>query len=119
MSRVKRGTTTRRRHKKLLELTRGYRHGRKNLVRMASQAVLKAGTNAYRDRRNKKREFRSLWIIRINAAVRPYDLSYQRFIYGLKKSNIDIDRKILSQLANRYPTEFEKLVTRVKNSLDA
>ena len=110
MSRVKRGTTVRKKHKSLLQKTKGFRHGRKNLVKMARQADLKAGLYAYRDRRNKKREFRRLWIIQINAACRINGLSYSKFINGLKKNKIELDRKILSDLAQNKPAIFAKIV---------
>lgn len=102
------------RHKNLLKKTKGFRHGRKNLVKMARQASLKAGQYAYRDRRVKKREFRSLWIIQINAACRQNDIKYSTFINGLKKAKIDLDRKILAQIAREEPEEFKKLVGKIK-----
>jgi len=114
MSRVKRGITTRARHKRLLAKTRGFRHGRKNLVRMARQADLKAGQYAYRDRRNKKRDFRRLWIIQINAACRLNEIKYSAFIKALKDKKIDLDRKILADIAENNPEEFTKLVEKVK-----
>src|SRR3990167_4270066 len=114
MPRVKRGTTTNARHKRLLAKTRGFRHGRKNLVRMARQADLKAGQYAYRDRRVKKRDFRRLWIIQINAACRLNDIKYSTFINGLKTKKIELDRKILANLAEHEPEEFKKLVEKVK-----
>lgn len=117
MPRIKRGTTTRKRHKKLLSQTKGFRHGRKNLVRLAKQALLHAGVHAYRDRRNKKRTFRNLWIIKINAAVREQGLTYSQFISGLKKAKIDLDRKVLAQLAVQYPEEFNKIIEKVKKAL--
>lgn len=115
MSRVKRGTTTRARHKRLLAHTRGFRHGRKNLVRMARQADLKAGQYAYRDRRVKKRTFRQLWIIQINAACRQNDIKYSTFIKALKDKKIELDRKVLADLAENEPEEFKKLVEKVKS----
>jgi len=114
MSRVKRGMMVRKRHKNLLKKTKGFRHGRKNLVKMARQADLKAGQYAYRDRRVKKREFRSLWIIQINAACRQNDIKYSTFINGLKKAKIELDRKVLAQIAREEPEEFKKLVEKVK-----
>lgn len=117
MSRVKRGTTTRKRHKKLLSQTKGYRHGRKNLVRLAKQAMLHAGVHAYVDRRRKKRTFRQLWIVKLNAAVREQGLTYSRFVSGLKKAKIDLDRKVLAELAVQYPDEFNKIVEKVKKAL--
>jgi len=114
MSRVKRGTTVRKKHKNLLKKTKGFRHGRKNLVKMARQADLKAGLYAYRDRRNKKREFRRLWIVQINAACRQNDIKYSTFINGLKKAKIELDRKILADLAENNPEQFTRLVEKVK-----
>ncbi len=114
MPRVKRGTTTKQKHKNLLARTKGFRHGRKNLVRMARQADLKAGQYAYRDRRVKKRDFRRLWIIQINAACRLNEISYSVFINGLQKQKIDLDRKILADLAQNEPEEFKKLVEKIK-----
>lgn len=116
MVRVKRGTMVRKRHKKILERAKGFRHGRKNLIKRAKEALLKAGVFAYRDRRAKKRAFRRLWNVKINAAVRPYGFSYSRFIAGLKKAEIALDRKILADLAENHPAEFEKIVERVKNT---
>ena len=96
MSRVKRGVQAKKRHKKILKLAKGYRGARSRTFKVANQAVLKAGQYAYRDRKVKKRTFRSLWIIRINAAVREHDLSYSVFMNGLKKANIDLDRRVLA-----------------------
>ena len=114
MSRVKRGVTTRARHKKLLSLTKGFKHGRKNLVRLAHQAMLRAGQYAFRDRRVKKRTFRGSWISTINAAVRAEDMTYSTFIAGLTKANIELDRKVLAELAQFHPEEFAKIVEKVK-----
>lgn len=114
MSRIKRGKTARARHKRLLAKTRGFRHGRKNLVKMARQADLKAGQYAYRDRRAKKRDFRRLWIIQINAACRLNDMKYSTFMNALKNKKIDLDRKILADLAENEPEEFKKIVEKVK-----
>lgn len=114
MSRVKSGKTTKARHKKLYAKTKGYRHGRKNLVRQAKQATLKAGVFAYRDRRNKKRTFRRAWIARINAALKPYDMTYSVFINKLKKAKVDLDRKVLADMALNHPEEFKKVVEKVK-----
>ena len=114
MARVKRGTTTKAKHKRLLAKTRGFRHGRKNLVRMARQADLKAGQYAYRDRRVKKRDFRRLWIIQINAACRLNDIKYSTFINGLKNKKIELNRKILADLAQNNPEEFKEIVSKVK-----
>ncbi len=114
MPRVKRGTTIRKRHKKLLALTKGFKHGRKNLVRLAHQAMLRAGQYAYRDRRVKKRDFRSRWIIKINAAVSAHEMSYSLFIAGLKKAKLELNRKVLAELAEFHPEEFDKVVAKVK-----
>lgn len=102
------------RRNKLIALTKGYRTGRKHSIRLATQAVLKAGTYAYRDRRNKKRDFRSSWILKINAALNPLGLKYSQFIHQLKKAKVDIDRKILSTLAVKEPEIFNKIVDKVK-----
>jgi large subunit ribosomal protein L20 len=117
MPRVKRGVTAHARHKKVLELAKGYRGRRKNVYRIAKQAVMKAGQYAYRDRRAKKREFRALWIVRINAAIRELDMSYSVFIAGLKKAEIDIDRKVLADLAVHDRPAFNKIAEQVKASL--
>ena len=114
MARVKRGTTIKKRHKKLLSATKGYRHGRKNLVRLSRQAQLKAGTFAYRDRKVKKRTYRSLWIVRINGALKPYGIKYSEFIKKLKDHKIDLNRKVLSELASQHPDEFKKIVNRIR-----
>ncbi len=110
MARVKRGTTTKARHKRTLELAKGYYGRRKNTIRIARQAVEKAGQYAYRDRKVKKRSFRALWIQRINAAVREHGLTYSRFIAGLAGAGIAIDRKVLSDLAVHEPAAFKALV---------
>jgi len=99
MPRVKRGVTARARHKKIIALAKGYRGRRKNVYRIAKQAVMKAGQYAYRDRRQKKRQFRALWIARINAAAREVGLKYSTFMNGLKKAQIEVDRKVLADLA--------------------
>ena len=117
MPRVKRGVTAHARHKKVIEQARGYRGRRKNVYRVAKQAVTKAGQYAYRDRRTKKRVFRSLWIARINAAARENGLSYSRLIDGLNKSDIDVDRKILAELAVADKAAFSELATLAKSSL--
>ena len=106
MTRVKRGVVARARHKKILALAKGYRGRRGNVYRVAKQAVMKAGQYAYRDRRQRKRQFRSLWIVRINAACRELDLSYSKFINGLTKANVAVDRKVLSALAINDKTAF-------------
>lgn len=114
MPRVKRGKMHLKRRKNLLKQAKGYRWGRKNLIKLAKVAVTKAGVYAYRDRRNKKRNFRSLWQIRINAASREHGLSYSRLIDGLKKNKIEIDRKILAELAITEPPIFKSLVQKAK-----
>ncbi len=117
MSRVKRGVTKKARHKKILKLAKGYRGRAKNCFRIAIEKVEKALRYAYRDRRAKKRDFRALWIQRINAAVRPHGLVYSKFINGLKLANIDLDRKVLSDLAIREPEAFVKIVEKAKKAL--
>jgi large subunit ribosomal protein L20 len=117
MPRVKRGVTARARHKKVLDLAKGFRGRRKNVFRIAKEAVMKAGQYAYRDRRAKKREFRALWITRINAAVRECGLSYSVFMNGMKKASIEIDRKVLAEMAVNDSAAFGKLVEHVKASL--
>ena len=117
MPRVKRGVTARARHKKVLELAKGYRGRRGNVFKVAKEAVMKAGQYAYRDRRNKKRDFRALWIVRINAAVREFGMSYSTFINGLKKAEIDIDRKVLADLAVHDRAAFNKIAEQAKASL--
>jgi len=117
MPRVKRGVTAHARHKKILDLAKGYRGRRKNVYRIAKQAVMKAGQYAYRDRRQRKRQFRALWIARINAAARECGLSYSVFMNGLKKASIEVDRKVLADLAVFDKSAFEKIVQRAKASL--
>ena len=117
MSRVKRGVTAHARHKKVLKAAEGYYGRRKSTIRIAKQAVEKAGQYAYRDRRVKKRNFRALWIQRINAAVRDHGLTYGRFIDGLSKAEIAVDRKVLSDLAITQPEAFAALVTKAKAAL--
>ena len=114
MPRVKRGTQHVKRRRNLLKKTKGMMWGRKSKIKLARTAVLKAGAMAFRDRRAKKRTFRRLWQVRINAAVRPHGLSYSRFMDGLKKKNIDLDRKVLSMLAKDYPAVFNELVAKMK-----
>lgn len=114
MVRVKRGTTTNRRHKKVLKAAKGFRGQRGNLFRQAKQAVMKAGMHAYRHRRTKKRDFRALWILRINAAVREHGMSYSRFVNAMYKKHILLDRKVLAFLAKEKPAVFEKVVKAVK-----
>jgi large subunit ribosomal protein L20 len=117
MPRVKRGVTARARHKKVLALAKGFRGRRKNVFRIAKQAVMKAGQYAYRDRRAKKRVFRALWIARINAASRGLGLTYSKFVAGLKKAQIDIDRKVLAELAVNDPAGFASIFAKVKAAL--
>jgi large subunit ribosomal protein L20 len=117
MPRVKRGVTARARHKKVLALAKGFRGRRKNVYRIAKQAVMKAGQYAYRDRRAKKREFRRLWIARINAASRALGLTYSKFVAGLKKAKIDLDRKVLADLAVNDPAAFGSIVEKAKAQL--
>jgi large subunit ribosomal protein L20 len=117
MSRVKRGTTAHAAHKKVIKQAKGYFNRRKNIFRVAVQAVEKAGQYQYRDRRRKKRTFRALWIQRINAATRELGLTYARFINGLDKAGIEIDRKILADLAVREPQAFAALVEKAKAAL--
>jgi large subunit ribosomal protein L20 len=117
MPRVKRGVTARARHKKVLDLAKGYRGRRKNVYRIAKEAVMKAGQYAYRDRRQRKRQFRTLWIARINAAAREQGLSYSVFMNGLKKAAIQIDRKVLSDIAIFDKAAFAQIVVQAKASL--
>lgn len=117
MPRVKRGVTARARHKKVIQAAKGYRGRRGNVFRIAKQAVMRAGQYAYRDRRNKKRTFRSLWITRINAAVREQGLTYSAFIAGLKKASIELDRKVLADLAVNDKAGFVAIVQQAKTAL--
>ena len=117
MPRVKRGVTAKARHKKILTQSKGYRGRRGNVYRIAKEAVMKAGQYQYRDRRTKKREFLALWIARINAAVRELGMSYSVFMNGLKKASIDIDRKVLADLAVHDKTAFSKIAEQAKASL--
>jgi large subunit ribosomal protein L20 len=121
MSRVKGGTTTHARHKKVVKAAKGYYGRRKNCIKTARQAVEKAGQYAYRDRRVRKREFRALWIQRINAAVRAHDeaLTYSRFINGLTLAGIEVDRKVLADLAVHEPAAFAAIVEQAKGALTA
>ena len=119
MPRVKRGVTARARHKKILALAKGFRGRRKNVFRVAKQAVMKAGQYAYRDRRTKKRVFRRLWIARINAAARECGLTYSAFMNGLKKASVEVDRKVLADLAVFDKPAFAALVERVRAQLSA
>lgn len=119
MSRVKRGVTTHARHRKIIKQAKGYYGRRKNTFRVANQAVEKAGQYAYRDRKVKKRNFRSLWIQRINAAAREHGLTYGRFINGLSKAGIAIDRKVLADLAVSEPEAFKALVAKAETAASA
>lgn len=119
MARVKRGVTAHARHKKVLKKAKGYREARSRVYRVAKQAVIKAGQYAYRDRRAKKREFRALWIVRINAAARLCGLSYSRFMAGLKKASIEMDRKILAEIAYSDPASFATIAEKAKAALAA
>ena len=119
MSRVKRGVTSHAKHKKVLKAAKGYYGRRKNTIRIAKQAVEKAMQYAYRDRKNKKRTFRALWIQRLNAAVREHGLTYSRFIDGLGKAGVEVDRKMLSEMAIHEPAAFAAYVERAKASLPA
>ncbi len=114
MARVKGAVKTRARHKKILKLAKGYRGGKSKLFRTANEAVMKSLSYAYRDRKAKKREFRQLWIARINAAARANGISYSKFMDGLKKNNININRKMLSEIAISDPEAFTQLVEKVK-----
>ena len=117
MARVKRGVQAHARHKKVIDKAKGYRGRRKNVYRVAKQAVIKAGQYAYRDRRQRKRQFRVLWIARINAGAREHGLSYSRFINGLKKSGIEVDRKVLADLAVFDKDAFAALAEQAKVGL--
>jgi len=119
MARVKRGVTAHAKHKKVYKAAKGFYGRRKNTIRIAKQAVEKANQYAYRDRKRKKRTFRALWIQRLNAAVRPFGLTYSRFIDGLTKSDLVVDRKVLSDLAIHEPAAFEAIVKQVQKVLDA
>ncbi|MDH5184584.1 MAG: 50S ribosomal protein L20 [Gammaproteobacteria bacterium] len=117
MARVKRGVVARARHKKIMKQAKGYYGRRKNVFRVATQAVTKAGQYAYRDRRQRKRQFRALWIARINAGARLNGISYSRFINGLKKANIEIDRKVLADIAVFDKAAFAAIAEQAKASL--
>jgi large subunit ribosomal protein L20 len=119
MSRVKRGVTSHAKHKKVLTRAKGFYGRRKNTIRTAKAAVDKAGQYAYRDRKNRKRSFRALWIQRINAAVREHGLTYGRFISGLGKAGVEIDRKVLAELAVSEPASFKTLVDKAAGALTA
>lgn len=116
MARVKGGTTTKRKHKKVLKLAKGYWQSRSKQIKKAKEAVLHAGAYSYAGRKDKKGDFRRLWIIRLNAAVREHGLTYSQFINLLKKKNVELDRKVLSQLAVEHPQMFDKVVEQVKPS---
>jgi large subunit ribosomal protein L20 len=117
MARVKRGVTTHARHKKVLELAKGYRGRASTNYRVAIEKVEKGLRYAYRDRRNKKRDFRGLWIQRINAGVRELGMTYSQFMHGVKRAGIELDRKVLSDLAIREPAAFEAIVGQAKSAL--
>ncbi|HJP11210.1 MAG: 50S ribosomal protein L20 [Proteobacteria bacterium] len=119
MPRVKRSVTARARHRKVLTSAKGYRGARKNVFKVAKQAVMKAGQYAYRDRRQRKRQFRALWIVRINAAARQSGLSYSQMIHGLNMASVEIDRKILSDMAVHDKPGFASLAERAKEALAA
>jgi len=119
MPRVKRGYKARRRRKKILKQARGYRHGRSKLYRSAKETVQRALVYAYRDRRNRRRDLRSLWIVRINAAAKQNGMSYSRFIHGLKQAGVDLDRKMLADLAVHDAAAFTELVDMSKKALEA
>ncbi len=119
MSRVKRGVTAHAKHKKVLKAAKGYYGRRKNTIRVAKQAVEKANQYAFRDRKRRKRTFRALWIQRLNAAVRPFGLNYSRFIAGLAKAGLVVDRKVLSDLAIHEPAAFQAIVEKAKAALPA
>jgi large subunit ribosomal protein L20 len=119
MARIKRGVTSHAKHKKTLDAAKGYRGRRKNTIRAAKAAVDRSLQYAYRDRKNKKRTFRALWIQRINAAVRECGLTYSRFIDGLARAGIEVDRKVLSELAIHEPAAFQSIVEKAKAALPA
>jgi large subunit ribosomal protein L20 len=117
MARIKRGTTTRAKHKRLLDQAKGYYGRRKNTIRIARQAVEKAGQYAYRDRKVKKRSFRALWIQRINAAVRAEGMTYGRFMHGLKLAGVELDRKVLADIAMHEGEAFKAIIAQAKGAL--
>jgi large subunit ribosomal protein L20 len=117
--RTTKGAARRKAKRRLFRQAKGYRGGRKKLLRTVKESLLRAGQYAYRDRRNKKREFRRLWIIRLNAAARERGLRYSEFIYGLQKAGIEMDRKTLSEMAIHDPAAFDEVVTKVKEALAA
>jgi large subunit ribosomal protein L20 len=118
MARIKRGLQTHKRHQKVLKLTKGYKLGRKKLFRQAKQAMLKAGQYAYRDRRNKKRDFRALWIVQVNAASRAHGLSYSTLINGLNKAGLNLNRKVLAELSIKSPDQFASVVAKAQAALE-
>lgn len=117
MARVKRGVTSHAKHKKVYKATKGHYGRRRNTIRIAKQSMEKAMQYAYRDRKNKKRSFRALWIQRLNAAVRPFGLSYSKFIDGLAKAGVTVDRKVLSEIAIAEPAAFAAIIDQVKAAL--
>jgi len=119
MPRVKRGVTAHARHKKVLAKAKGFRGRRGNVYRIAKQAVMRAGQYAYRDRRQKKRDFRALWIVRINAAAREFGMTYSTLINGLKKASVEVDRKVLADIAVFDKQAFERITSQAKASLGA
>ena len=119
MPRVKRGVTAHARHKKVLAKAKGFRGRRGNVYRIAKQAVMRAGQYAYRDRRQKKRDFRALWIVRINAAAREFGMTYSTLINGLKKASVEMDRKVLADIAVFDKQAFERIASQAKASLGA
>jgi large subunit ribosomal protein L20 len=119
MPRVKRGVTAHARHKKIMKLAKGYYGARSRVFRVAKQAVIKAGQYAYRDRRQRKRQFRALWIARINAAARLHGLSYSRLINGLKRAGVEIDRKVLADIAYHDSTAFAAIAEQARGALAA
>lgn len=114
MTRIKRGTTAHKRRKKILKQAKGFKWGRKSKFRLAKEALMHAWSHAYKDRKRKKRDFRRLWQIKINAACRQRGLSYSKFINGLKRANIELDRKILAHLAEKHPEVFDKIFEAIK-----
>lgn len=113
--RVKRGVTKHKKHRKVLALAKGYRGGRSKLFKQAQEAIIHAGADAYRGRKEKKRQMRSLWIIRLSAALAPHNISYSKFVNLLKKKNVELDRKILSQIALEDPEVFNQIVKKVSS----
>ena len=119
MARVKRGVTAKKRHKKILKLAKGYYGARSRVYRVAKQAVIKAHQYAYRDRKQRKRQFRALWIVRINAAAREHDITYSQLINGLNKAEIEMDRKVLADLAIHDKAAFAQIAEQAKQALAA